>query len=231
VVHFGPVKVTTYALAMLLAFASALLLLRWNARRGGTPPAQSLPVVLAAVGGGILGAKLPLWIAQLPGWFRGEFTWASFFSGRTIVGGLLGGFFAVWLVKRACGIRERRGNLLAPSLALGMAVGRIGCFLTGCCGGTPTALPWGVDFGDGVPRHPTQLYEIALLLPAFVLLQRRVLTAAPGRLLDAFFGFYFSLRFIEEFLRANPSCAGLTEYQWFCLAGLLLLGAKAVRDR
>ena len=83
-------------------------------------------------------------------------------SGKTIVGGLIGGLFAVEWVKRQIGEKSSTGDLFAAPIALGVAIGRIGCFLGGLPDGTygtPTSLPWGVDFGDGIPRHPTQLYE------------------------------------------------------------------------
>jgi len=222
----GSVQVTTYALAMALAMLAGLLLFRWNARRAGIAPRRPLPILLAALGGGLLGAKLPAWLALLPEWLQGRFSWPAFFSGRTIVGGLVGGFLAVWLVKRLLGINTRYGNLLAPSLALGMALGRVGCLLAGCCYGMPTTLPWGVNFGDGVPRHPTQVYEIIVLLAAFALLQRQVLRAAPGRLLSGFLAAYFAGRFLEEYIRPDGCLAGLTEFQWICLVGLALLGVK-----
>lgn len=226
VLHIGPLPVTTYAVAMVLAFVAAFLLFRWNAQHAGVCPGQPLPVLLAALVGGILGAKIPIWLMQIPSWLHGQFYWDTFCSGRTIVGGLLGGFIAVWIVKRVLGIQTRYGNLLAPSIALGMAIGRLGCLLTGCCFGTPTALPWGINFGDGVARHPTQIYEIIFLLPAFVMLQLRLPRAAPGKLLTGFCATYFVLRFVEEFIRPTPPVAGLSEFQWICLVSLALLGVK-----
>jgi phosphatidylglycerol---prolipoprotein diacylglyceryl transferase len=88
-------------------------------------------------------------------------------GGKTVVGALIFGLVAVELMKRYIGVRESTGDLYAIPLALGIAIGRIGFFLTGLSDntyGTPTTLPWGVNFGDGIPRHPTQLYEIAFLL-------------------------------------------------------------------
>ena len=80
-------------------------------------------------------------------------------GGKTIVGGLIGGLVGVELVKLAMGIRRSTGDLYAPALAVAIAIGRIGCLLTGVAddtSGTPTSLPWGMDLGDGVSRHPTQ---------------------------------------------------------------------------
>ena len=88
-------------------------------------------------------------------------------GGKTIVGALVGGLISVELAKRYIGLRTSTGDLYAIPLALGIAIGRIGCFLTGLSDntyGTPTNLPWAVNFGDGIPRHPTQIYEIIFLL-------------------------------------------------------------------
>jgi len=88
-------------------------------------------------------------------------------GGKTIAGALIGGLIAVELMKRYIGLHQSTGDLYVVPLALGIAIGRIGCFLTGLSDntyGTPTNLPWAVNFGDGIPRHPTQLYEIAFLL-------------------------------------------------------------------
>jgi phosphatidylglycerol---prolipoprotein diacylglyceryl transferase len=96
-------------------------------------------------------------------------------GGKTIVGALAFGLIAVELMKRFIGLRTSTGDLYAIPLALGIAIGRIGCFLTGLSDntyGTPTTLPWAINFGDGVPRHPTQLYEIAFLLVLIPVLYR-----------------------------------------------------------
>ncbi len=107
-------------------------------------------------------------------------------SGRTIVGGIIGGVLAVWLTKRKLGIKQRLGNYLVPSLLIGIFFGRIGCFLAGCCYGTATTLPWGVNFGDGVLRSPTQLYEAVFVLGLFVYAQIMKDRYAPGELFRLF---------------------------------------------
>jgi hypothetical protein len=96
-------------------------------------------------------------------------------GGKTIVGALVFGLTSVELTKRYIGLRDSTGDLYAIPLALGIAIGRIGCFLTGLSDntyGTPTRLPWAINFGDGIPRHPTQLYEILFLLALIPILSR-----------------------------------------------------------
>ncbi len=130
---------------------------------------------------------------------------------------------AVWLVKRRLGIRERLGNYLVPSLALGIFFGRIGCYLTGCCYGVTTRLSWGVDFGDHIARHPTQLYEAAFAFVLFVGAQATLSRWAPGMLFRWFMVVYFGWRFAIEFIRVNPASAvGLTYYQLAAIGVVLL---------
>jgi prolipoprotein diacylglyceryltransferase len=107
-------------------------------------------------------------------------------------------------------------------VAAGISISRIGCFLTGLSDGTSgiaTSLPWGVDFGDGIPRHPTQLYEIAFV----ALLSLLVALVAPRlRLIgDAFKIFllgYLSFRVLVDFLKPATRIAGISVIQWACLA-------------
>src|SRR5207302_8689881 len=95
-------------------------------------------------------------------------------------GGLVGGFLAVEWIKRRLGVTRSTGDVFAIPLAVGIGIGRIGCFLTGLddhTHGLPASLPWAVDYGDGIPRHPAQLYEIA-----FVWLLALLLAAVTRRL-------------------------------------------------
>jgi prolipoprotein diacylglyceryltransferase len=145
-----------------------------------------------------------------------------FLAGKTIVGGLIGGLIAVEFVKARLGIVVATGDLLVLPLAAGISIGRIGCFLTGLSDGTSgiaTSLPWGVDFGDGIPRHPTQLYEIAFI----ALLSLSVTRVAPRlRLIgDAFKIFllgYLSFRVLVDFIKPATRIAGVSVLQWACLA-------------
>jgi len=104
-------------------------------------------------------------------------------GGKTIVGALVFGLIAVVLMKRYIGLRQSTGDLYAIPLALGIAIGRIGCFLTGLSDntyGTPTNLPWAINFGDGIPRNPTQLYEIVFLIVLIPCLYFVILSGAEA---------------------------------------------------
>ena len=121
----------------------------------------------------------------------------------------------------------KTGDSFAVPVAVAIAIGRIACFTAGCCFGRETTLPWGVDFGDGLRRHPTQLYETAFHLAAagvLAALQRRGMFR--GQLIKLYFLSYFVYRFATEFIRPEPRLwLDLTGYQWAALAFIPLFVA------
>jgi prolipoprotein diacylglyceryltransferase len=204
--------VTAYALFVGIGFLAAVLVYYFSIKDKHTGR-DGLYIAAAAAIGGVLGAKVPGWIANwqlIASGARPEL----WLSGRTILGGIIGGALAVYLTKRRLGIKRKLGNYLVAPPCVAIFFGRIGCFLTGCCYGVATNLPWGVNFGDGVLRHPTQLYEAAfmLVLLAWAIVMRDRLE--PGQLFRQFVVAYFGWRFLAEFIRVNPvAAAGLTYYQ------------------
>ena len=182
-----------------------------------------------------MGSKLVYWLADpaltLAHWYDPYYL----VGGKSIVGGLVGGLIAVEWAKRRLGVTRATGDLFAVPLATGIAIGRIGCFLTGLddhTHGLPTDLPWGVDYGDDLLRHPTQLYEIAFLLPLAAWLFW--LTRWPHREGDVFKTFmigYLGFRFWLEFLKPGAPLAGLNMIQWVCLITLLYYVRTLARRR
>jgi phosphatidylglycerol---prolipoprotein diacylglyceryl transferase len=221
----GGRPVTTYALFVALGLVAAVLVYYLSIRKLHVGN-DGLYIAAAAAVGGIVGAKLPLWIAN----YRLILAGADpqlWLSGRTIVGGLLGGALAVWWTKRRLGITRRLGNYLVAPVCIALFFGRIGCFLTGCCYGVATSLPWGVNFGDGIARHPTQLYEALLVAGLFAYALVMKDRYAPGVLFRVFMIVYFGWRFLVEFIRVNPvAAAGLTYYQIVAAAVLVYYTAK-----
>ena len=141
------------------------------------------------------------------------------------MGGLLGGWLGVEIVKRFTGIRGRTGDLFALPLCVGIAVGRVGCLIAGLADdtyGKPTSLPWAVDLGDGIGRHPVQVYEILFLtLLGFAVSTSRKLP--EGARFRIFLGGYLAWRLAIDFIKPQPLIAGLNLIQWSCLAGIVLL--------
>jgi len=218
----GGVAVRSYEAFVLLGIAAAAFCFWLQSRKEHAMGDQAVYLVMAALVGGVLGAKLPVWVLHYRE-ITGAGTAAALLSGRTIVGGLIGGTAAVALTRHRLGMRERSGNLFAPGLALGLGIGRIGCLLGGCCYGTATARPWGVDLGDGVMRHPTQAYEALFAFGLFAwLLAASRRNPAPGALFRAFMLAYFTFRFAVEFVRLEPR-----PYLGLTLAQVVSLGVIA----
>lgn len=154
-------------------------------------------------------------------------------GGKTILGGMLGGYFGVELAKWTLELKVKTGDSYVVPVAASVAVGRLACFVGGCCYGTPTSLPWGVDFGDGVPRHPTQLYEAAFHGGmAFFLSKLRREGRYPRQLMKLYILSYLVYRFATEFIRPEPRLfEGLTGYQLLALAMIPLFAFLWKRDQ
>jgi prolipoprotein diacylglyceryltransferase len=153
--------------------------------------------------------------------------WRLIASGQSIVGGLLGGLLGVETAKKLAGIRRSTGDQFILPLVAGTVVGRIGCFLAGLHDGTygvPTALPWGVDFGDGVPRHPTQVYDMLFVLGAGALLWRwrAPLARSPGLAFKLYLAAYLAWRLAVDGIKPVPYAYafGLSGIQWVCIVAL-----------
>jgi phosphatidylglycerol:prolipoprotein diacylglycerol transferase len=220
-----------YTLIMAAAIAVGALLARVT--QSGLPLArrEKFYVGLGAFCGAMIGAKLPFVLADWEGLVSGA---AWFANGKTILFGLVGGYFGVELAKRLLDIRTKTGDSFAVPVAAAVGVGRLGCFRAGCCYGTPTNLPWGVEFPavDHLPRHPTQLYESAFHLLAAVALYwlwRRQLFR--GQLIKLYVLAYLVYRFVTEIIRPEARLlGGLTGYQWAALVMFALFAWLWWRD-
>lgn len=173
----------------------------------------SAAVLIGAALGGYGFGTLNLWLSGVPG------------IGRSILGALAGAIVAVELYKLARGIRGSTGLIFVFAFATTVTVGRWGCFFSGLPDqtyGIATAMPWGVDFGDGIVRHPVQLYESAamtlFLATALMFLARN----NPWFMKNGFYlmtGFYAAQRFAWEFLKPYAAVAGpLNLFHLICLA-------------
>lgn len=219
---FG-IEIQAYPVFLILAVVVGGLVYWWEAKKQQSDTEHTFYIALAAILGGIIGAKIPSWIVNFKTSIESLPNYSFFLSGRTIVGGLIGGTISVLVVKKYFGISGKRGNLFAPAIALGMAIGRIGCFLRGCCYGVATTSGIGVDFGDSLHRHPTQLYEVIFWLGLFVVLQKiKNNVTKPGALFQVLLTSYFIFRFFLEFIKDDPDQIwGFTIYQVLIICFLL----------
>lgn len=173
-----------------------------------------LAALIAGAGLGAWAAgTLNLWLSDMPGF------------GRSVIGALAGAILAIELYKKASGISVRTGAVYALPVALGIAVGRIGCLLSGLedfTHGVATGASWGWDFGDGIPRHPAQLYEtVAMTGFAMVYIGMMVKGSRFWRV-NGFYlvvGFYGIERFAIEYFKPYGALGlGLTVFQFLCVA-------------
>lgn len=146
---------------------------------------------------------------------------------KTIVGGMLGGLIGVELTKKQIGVTASSGDLMVYPLILAMIIGRMGCFLAGLEDGTygiPSSLPWAINFGDGIRRHPTNLYEIVFWIILWTVLQicERKYRFTDGSKFKIFLASYLIFRFLVEFIKPDYFFGfGLSVIQLVCIAGIL----------
>lgn len=222
-----------------LGVAVAALIFWVEARRRGRGDDERVWIVVAgALVGGAIMMRLGTWLQHVD--LRANATLAEqwVYGNRSILGGLVGAYAGAHLAKQLVGYRERTGDLFAPAVALGMAVGRVGCLLTELPG-TPTEAGWGVSLSAeqaarvggeaGVALHPSFAYEIVFHLAAFVVLwgRLRFQHIAAGETLTLYLGAYGVFRFLVEFVRGNEiAFAGLTRPQLFLLCTVPLVLAR-----
>jgi prolipoprotein diacylglyceryltransferase len=219
-----------YPALMGVAITAGALVGRRTQQPLGLSKAERFAIGLGAFCGGMLGAKLPFVLMDWDGLLSGA---AWFDSGKTLTLGLVGGYFGVEAAKWALHIQVKTGDSFAVPVATAIAIGRLACFTAGCCHGSATDLPWGVDFGDGVCRHPTQLYEFFFHLgAAAILAQMQARRLCRGQLIKLYIIAYLAYRFVSEFIRPEPRLwFDLTVYQWAALIFIPLFALLWLRDR
>ncbi|MCH5584102.1 prolipoprotein diacylglyceryl transferase [Shimazuella sp. AN120528] len=223
----GPFSIHPHLLMESLAYFIGFRIYLYTRSKERLTTMQAMWVVVGAAIGAMIGSKV-LCLLEDPA--KTMHFWDNFqylMEGKTIVGGLLGGLIGVEWTKKKIGITKSTGDDMVFPLLMGMSIGRIGCFLTGLSDhtyGTPTTWWTGVDFGDGILRHPTQLYEIAFLMITalcFFLLKKQF--AFPdGLLFQLFMTSYLLWRLVVDFIKPTPHpYLGLNNIQLACIIGLI----------
>ena len=226
--RIGNFDITSFGVLVAIGALVGLWVFGRELARSGLPPSAG-DAAMAGVFGGLLGAKL-LWVAEHLGEepFRG-----LLFSrgGMSWFGGLAGGVGTALIV-----IWRQRVPIVAtlaaatPALAIGHAIGRIGCFLVGDDYGRPSDVPWAVAFPQGlpptdVPVHPTQLYEaIALAVVAWLLIRWRRRGVPDAVVLGRYLVLAGSIRFAIEFIRVNVRVVGPLTLAHLVSLALVIIG-------
>jgi len=232
--RIGDFEITSFGVMVALGALAGLLVFQRELRRADLPD-DAVNAALAGVLGGLAGAKL-IWAIEFHGTApfldlvlsRGGLSW---------FGGLAGGLTAGLTTLRRYRVPLVRGLAAAsPGLALGHAIGRVGCFLVGDDYGRPSTLPWAVAFPKGlpptdVPVHPTQLYEaVPLVAIAWLLMRWRRQGVPDAVVLSRYMMLAGATRFAIEFVRINAAVLGpLTLAQLWSLALIAVGVTIAVR--
>jgi len=215
--HIGPLTLHTYGVLLALAFLVGLWVVSREAKRAGLDAAVITDMAVYVLIGGLVGAKLLLLLVEWSYYSKhpGEI-WGLLQSGGVFYGGLLGAFpVAWWFARRHHLDGWKTADVLAPGVAIGQAIGRLGCFAAGCCYGRPANVPWAVTFHDvyatrqvgtplDTPLHPTQLYESLATLAIFIFLKWLAgRKRFDGQVTLAYVFLYALARFVIEFYRGD----------------------------
>jgi len=231
-IDFGRFKLYSYGLMLFIAFILGIFIASRREKRYGLPEAAALDFSVAIIISSLIGSRT-LYVLTHIAEFRGRwFDVVNPFqsdgtigiAGLVLVGGVT---VAILTILAMAWLRDinllRILDVFAPSLALGIAIGRIGCLLNGCCYGLPTELPWGITFPMNCPAgahyvdihiHPTQIYAILYNFAIFgiILFAEKGKIRFPGFSASIFFMVYGIFRFINESLRYHESGMHLVDW-------------------
>ncbi len=253
--HIGPLTVYSYGLMMALGFLAADYIIALECGRKGYPTEYASSLVVWAAILGIVGSRIYDVLDNLPLYLADPKSIIFSGSGFVWYGGLFGGIFATWLVARYYRIPWLvTADMCAPALAMGQAIGRIGCQLSGDGDwGLPSTLPWAMAYPraivgwnpstvlkldehwrlvsgyfPGVRVHPAPVYETILYVGVFLMLwSLRKRPNAPGRMLCLYLMLAGLARFLVEFVRINPRVLYCFSEAQLIAVGMMIVGAAA----
>jgi phosphatidylglycerol:prolipoprotein diacylglycerol transferase len=244
----GPLTIHTYGVLVAAGFLLGLGLAVRQAKKEGIPPDKIVDLGFYILLSALIGSRLFYILINASHYLRNPLDVFKIWEGGLVFyGGLLLAVPTVlWYVKKNNLSVWNTSDLFAPSLAIGHAIGRLGCFFAGCCHGKPAeGLPWAVTFTDpeslaiiGVPLHPTQIYEsLGEFINFFILIILRRYKSFNGQLFLTYIILYSVLRFIVEFFRGDvgrgfitsqlSSSQGISILMFLiAIAGLVILRQK-----
>jgi len=241
--EFGDFFLPAYGVLLALGVLAGLQVSTTLAKRKGADPEKISNLVVLCALAGLAGAKIAMilfdWESHYSKNIADIFSVSTLQAAGVFQGGLILAIgFAWWYMKRHGLPFLETADLLAPGIAIGHGIGRIGCFAAGCCWGGSCDRAWAVTFRNphaaaltgvplGVPLHPTQLYEAFAEFVIFGLLwQRAGWNLRPGAQIGFYLVMYSTVRFVVEFVRSHAQdlVGGISLTQWMSL-GFILLGA------
>ncbi|MBQ9065571.1 MAG: prolipoprotein diacylglyceryl transferase [Blautia sp.] len=238
--HIGPLTVYGYGLMIALGVIAVYLTMEYRASKRGYRTEHVLPLFLWCLAGGFAGAKLAFLFTEWKYFVRDPGYYLMHFSdGFVVYGGIILGILTGFLYCMICGLNFLSwADLFLPSVALGQAFGRVGCFLAGCCYGKETDLPFGIVFHNSefapnnVRLYPTQLISAAFDAALFlVLITLAKHTKKDGTVAVSYLVLYSIGRFLIEFLRGDPergTIGPLSTSQAISLAALIFITITAI---
>ncbi|HEX3768468.1 MAG TPA: prolipoprotein diacylglyceryl transferase family protein [Puia sp.] len=228
-VEFGAGKVLLHTIAEILAFIAGYQYFRFLRNRKGDrlSDVNRSWILVGAIFGALIGSRILGGLENPPQILAAKNIFLNFYENKTVVGGFLGGLFGVELIKKIIGEKKPSGSLFVKPILLALIIGRIGCFSMGVFEetyGLPASVPWGLNLGDGILRHPVALYEIGFLILLWLIISRLERIFEPGEgvtfkiFMIAYLLFRFSLDFIKPHYDIIP---GLSVIQLACVGGLI----------
>ena len=242
-ISIGSFYLPTYGVLVALGFLAGLAIAVRLARRGGLNGELVTNLAVYSALGGLLGAKLLMIAFDWPD--IKIFSFSTLQAAGVFQGGLVLAFLTAFFYIRHTRLPWRQTlDAFAPGIALGHAIGRVGCFAAGCCWGNQCDLPWAVTFRNpdanaltgvplGVPLHPAQLYEMFTEAAVFAFLYWRFgRPHSPGRIMGLYLVLSSVARFAIEFTRFHEQGLyfGLSLTQWIAI-GVAAAGASMLVER
>ena len=239
----------TYGLLVALGFLAGLTLSIRLAKRAGLDADRVNNLAIYCALAGLLGAKLFMFLFDWEIYLRDPgqiFTMETLQAAGVYQGGFIVAFFAGWWLIQRYGLPVLTTmDCLAPGVALGQAIGRLGCLAAGCCWGGQCDRPWAITFTNveanrltgvplGQPLHPAQIYEaVANLILAVFLYRLFLRQPRPGTVIGLYLVLYSAVRFVIEFFRFHaqslPFGGPFSNTQWIAIA--MALGGAAILTR
>jgi phosphatidylglycerol---prolipoprotein diacylglyceryl transferase len=254
--HLGPLTVYSYGLMMALGFLAADYVIRLECIRRGLDPEYSSSIVIAAAVAGLIGSRIYAILDDLPTYLADPKSMIFSGSGFVFYGGMIGGLIGAYLVSRwyriGLGVTM---DMCGPALAIGQAIGRIGCQLSGDGDwGLPSTVPWAMSYPKaivgwnsdtvlkldnhyrlvsgyfpGVRVHPAPIYETILYVGVFTILWSMRKTSHPaGRIMYWYLLLGGAARFIVEFWRINPRVFYMLSEAQLIAIGMMVIGGVAL---